>query len=175
MAETSTPGPKTQPTQAALNRRGRMKGPDTIGCMRTRQRLRGLCPCQKLLLHVCVHMDISPICICVCLDMFVCVFCPVAALARCVSSVIPCPWATDQSSHADSLPAGVGLIKELQTDPGSVIKTHPFRLKQAFLIKLLCCKRKTPLHEETHPVSPRTSVRTLQTLKQREKSSHGAA
>lgn len=51
-------------------------------------------------------------------------FCPEAPLAWCVSSVIPCPWATDQSSRADSLPAGVGLIKEPQTDPGSAIKTH---------------------------------------------------
>lgn len=56
---------------------------------------------------------------CMCLDMTnlcVCVFYPMAPLAECVSSVIPCPWATDQSSGADSLPAGEGLIKEPQTD-----------------------------------------------------------
>lgn len=77
--------------------------------------------CLVCMLHVCVC-----VCVCVwtCVFVRVCAFCPVAPLAQCVSSVILCPWATDQSSHADSLPAGVGLIKELQTDPGSVIKTH---------------------------------------------------
>lgn len=65
-------------------------------------------------------------------------FCPVAPLAWRVSSVIPCPWATDQSSRADSPPAGAGLIKEPPTDPGSVIKTC-IRLDngEPFLIKVV--------------------------------------
>lgn len=63
--------------------------------------------------HVCACMRHAGVC-----------FWLAAPLARCVSSVIPCPWATDQSSRADSLPAGAGLIKEAQTDPGFVIKTR---------------------------------------------------
>lgn len=107
--------------------------------------------------------------LCVCVQTCLCVFCPVALLARCVSSVIPCPWATDQSNHTDSLPAGVGLIKGLQTDPGSVFKTHPLSVKQASLIKVLCYRRKTPLHEEKHsrcpPGQPTLPFKHLNALK----------
>lgn len=68
---------------------------------------------------------VPAVCVRACLDAFACVFlCPVAPLAWCVSGVIPCPRATDQRGSADSFPAGVGLIKEPQTNPGSVIKTH---------------------------------------------------
>lgn len=99
-----------------------MKGPDTKGCMRTRRWLIGLCPCQRL--SVCVLYVYFPTFaflfghVCACMRHAGVCFWLAAPLARCVSSVIPCPWATDQSSRADSLPAGAGLIKEAQTDPG---------------------------------------------------------
>lgn len=120
LAETSTRSLKLS--------RPKQTQPDTKGCMRTRRWLIGLCPCQRL--SVCVLYVYFPTFaflfghVCACMRHAGVCFWLAAPLARCVSSVIPCPWATDQSSRADSLPAGAGLIKEAQTDPGFVIKTR---------------------------------------------------
>lgn len=92
--------------------------------------------------YICIRVPCA--CFWTCVFVSLCVFfsfCPVAPLAWRVSSVIPCPWATDQSSRADSPPAGAGLIKEPPTDPGSVIKTcihldngEPFLIKVVSLL-----------------------------------------